>query len=63
MAGVCEKRCRMCFWDLEDSLSSIEKPCSSQDGETISNAFKTACMLHNMLLEYDGLNEINWENT
>lgn len=29
----------------------------------IENAFKTAAMLHNMLLEWDGLDDYNWENT
>ena len=36
-------------------------PVVYHDAETINNAFKTACMLHYMLLEYDGFNEFNWE--
>ena len=33
-----------------------------QKAEIIENAFKTAAMLHNMLLEWDGLNDFHWEN-
>lgn len=33
-----------------------------QKPEIIENAFKTAAMLHNMLLEWDGLNDFHWEN-
>ena len=29
----------------------------------IEYAFKTAAMLHNMLLDWDGLDDFNWENT
>ena len=29
----------------------------------IEYAFKTATMLYNMLLEWDGLDDFNWENT
>ena len=29
----------------------------------IEYAFKSATMLHNMLLEWDGLDDFNWENT
>jgi hypothetical protein len=50
------------FGILKIRFRLLRNPVVYQDGETISNAFKTACMLHNMLLEYDGLNEINWEN-
>lgn len=32
------------------------------DANTIENAFKTAAMLHNMLLEWDGLDEFCWDN-
>lgn len=33
-----------------------------QDADIIENAFKTAAMLHNMLLKWDGLDDFNWEN-
>jgi len=32
------------------------------DANTIENAFKTAAMLHNMLLEWDGLDDFCWDN-
>lgn len=32
-----------------------------QDADIIENAFKTAAMLHNMLLKWDGLDDFNWE--
>ena len=50
------------FGILKIRFRLLRNPVVYQDAETISNAFKTACMLHNMLLEYDGLNEFNWEN-
>lgn len=31
------------------------------DDTLISNAMKTACVLHNMILEFDGLGDFNWE--
>ena len=33
-----------------------------QEPETIEAAFKTAAMLHNMLLDWDELNDFQWEN-
>jgi hypothetical protein len=33
-----------------------------QDADIIENAFKTAAMLHNMLLKHDGLDDFNWDN-
>ena len=50
------------FGILKIRFRLLRNPVVYQDAETISNALKTACMLHNMLLEYDGLNDINWEN-
>ena len=50
------------FGILKIRFRLLRNPVVYQDADTISNAFKTACMLHNMLLEYDGLNEFNWEN-
>ena len=32
------------------------------DANTIENAFKTAAMLHNMLLEYDELDDFSWDD-
>jgi hypothetical protein len=32
------------------------------DATTIENAFKTAAMLHNMLLEWDQLDDFSWDN-
>jgi hypothetical protein len=32
------------------------------DAITIENAFKTAAMLHNMLLEWDQLDDFSWDN-
>jgi len=29
---------------------------------TIANAFKVSCMLHNILLKYDGYADFNWDN-
>jgi len=50
------------FGILKIRFRFLRNPVIYQDAEILSNAFKTACMLHNMLLEYDGLNETNWEN-
>jgi len=33
-----------------------------QEPETLENTFRTAAMLHNMLLDWDGLNDFHWEN-
>ena len=33
-----------------------------QEPETLEKAFRTAAMLHNMLLDWDGLNDFHWEN-
>jgi len=33
-----------------------------QEPTTIEAAFRTAALLHNMLLEWDGLNDFHWEN-
>jgi hypothetical protein len=32
------------------------------DAITIENALKTAAMLHNMLLEWDQLDDFSWDN-
>lgn len=50
------------FGILKIRFRLLRNPVVYQDADIISNAFKTACMLHNMLLEFDGLNDINWEN-
>ena len=50
------------FGILKIRFRFLRNPVVYQEADLISNAFKTACMLHNMLLEYDGLNEIHWEN-
>ena len=42
------------FGILKIRFRFLRNPVVYQEADLISNAFKTACMLHNMLLEYDG---------
>jgi len=50
------------FGILKIRFRFLRNPVVYQDATILSNAFKTACMLHNMLLEYDGLSDLKWEN-
>ena len=49
------------FGILKIRFRLLRNPVIYQCGDTISNAFKTACLLHNMLLVFDGLNDILWD--
>ena len=50
------------FGILKIRFCFLRNPVIYQEAMTIENAFKTAAMLHNMLLEYDGLNVFHWDN-
>lgn len=50
------------FGILKIRFRFLRNPVIYQDAMTIENAFKTAAMLHNMLLQYDGLNVFHWDN-
>jgi hypothetical protein len=49
-----------CFGILKRRFSFLEVGVRIADKDTIDNAFFTACIIHNMLLKYDGLDKL-WE--
>ena len=53
------------FWDFERLISCLKLPILYHDKKCIDNMFFTCCILHNMLLSFDGLanrweNNVNW---
>eukprot|EP00965_Chrysotila_dentata_P042859 1422947-Pleurochrysis_carterae.AAC.2 len=49
------------FGILKRRFRLLRLPIDFQDTETLDNIFKTCCMLHNMLLVFDGLDTIGQE--
>ena len=56
-----------CFFGiLKERFRFLKRPVTLQKKEDIDNAFVTACLLHNMILNQDGLDtlwesEVNWK--
>lgn len=48
------------FGIIKKRFRWLKNPIAYQSREVISAAVKTACVLHNMLLAYDGLDESEW---
>ena len=57
-----------CFFGiLKARFRYFKNPICLHDQKDIDNAFVTACIIHNMILDYDGLNslwetDVNWKN-
>jgi hypothetical protein len=50
-----------CFGILKMRWRFLRNPIVYQDAATLASAFRTACMLHNILLEHDQLDKFDWE--
>jgi len=55
--GIHEERCRMYIWDLERSVSNLKTGICVHSLKVTDQIWKTCCMLHNWLLETDGLDK------
>ena len=49
-----------CFGILKARFRILKHPILLQSQSVIDNVFHTCCMIHNILLNFDGLD--NWEN-
>ena len=49
------------FGVLKQRFRFLRNACRYHLADTIENAMKTACMLHNLLLQHDGYTDFDWE--